>query len=80
MRQFQALGKMTGGRDVEYTHINAVTLRKILVDVRNHGLSEYVVGFIPTATAGTPRQHKLQIKLASKASGSLEGGNRRAVY
>ncbi|MGA7241230.1 MAG: hypothetical protein WBY44_36445 [Bryobacteraceae bacterium] len=80
MREFESLGKMTGGREVEYTQINAATLRKILSGVKNHGLSEYVVGFVPPASSGTSRQHRLEIKLASKSSGSLEGGKRRAIY
>jgi hypothetical protein len=70
MRQFKALGKMTGGRDVEYMQINASTLQKILEDVRNHGLSEYVVGFAPLSAAGCLRQHQLEIKLAYKSKGA----------
>jgi hypothetical protein len=30
MRQFESLGKITGGREVEYHQINAATLGKIL--------------------------------------------------
>ena len=80
MRQFEALGKMTGGRAVEYTQIDAATLLKILESVKNDGLSQYVVGFVPPSASGTPREHKLEIKLASKSSGALEGGKRRATY
>ncbi len=80
MREFAALGKMTGGRAVEYAEIDAAALRKILESVRSDGLSQYVVGFMPQSAAGTPREHKLEIKLASKSSGALEGGKRRATY
>jgi hypothetical protein len=80
MGEFKALGKMTGGREVEYMQINAATLGKILGDFKNHGLSEYVVGFVPPRVSGPPRQHRLEIKLASKSSGRLEGGRRRASY
>jgi VWFA-related protein len=80
MQQFAALGKMTGGRALDYPEIDAAALRTILATVKTDGLSQYVVGFVPPAGDRTPKEHKLQIKLASKSSGSLEGGMRRAVY
>lgn len=80
MRQFEALAKMTGGRSLEYREIDAVALRKILETVKSDGLSQYVVGFVPSSESGTPREHRLEIKLASKSSGALEGGMRRAAY
>lgn len=80
MRQFAALGKMTGGRAVEYPEIDAAALRKILETVKSDGLSQYVVGFVPQSASGKPREHKLEIKLASKSSNTLEGGKRRATY
>jgi hypothetical protein len=55
-------------------------LSEILAGVRNEGLSQYVVGFVPHASFGTPRDHKLEIKLASKSSGQLIGGKRQATY
>ncbi len=80
MRQFEALGKMTGGRAAEYREISAASLRKILESVKNDGLSQYVVGFVPSDASRTPKEHKLEIKLASKSGRSLEGGKRRATY
>ena len=80
MLQFAALGKMTGGRALDYREIDAAALRTILQTVKSDGLSQYVVGFVPPDGNGEPKEHKLQIKLASKSSGSLEGGVRRAVY
>jgi VWFA-related protein len=80
MQQFAALGKMTGGRAAEYREIDAAALRKILESVKNDGLSQYVVGFMPRSATATPREHNLEIRLASKSSGSLEGGKRRATY
>jgi hypothetical protein len=65
---------------VEYQAIDAATLRKILEDVKSAGLSQYVVGFVPSSDGGTGKEHDLQIRLASKSSGTLEGGKRRAVY
>jgi VWFA-related protein len=79
MHQFEALGKMTGGRAVEYPEIDAATLRKILESVKSDGLSQYVVGFVPSSGAAAKR-HTLEIKLASKSLGTLEGGKHRAVY
>ena len=79
MGQFKALGKMTGGRDVEWMQIDAATLRDIVEGVKNHGLTEYIVGFAPSG-GQAPRQHRLEIKRVSKKSGSLEGGKRRANY
>jgi len=80
------LGKLTGGRgfvpspEKDDGALVASTLRNILQSIRNEGLSQYVVGFVPKASAGTPREHKLEIKLASKSSGELTGGKRKTVY
>lgn len=80
MRQFAALGKMTGGRAAEYTEIDAAALRRILESVIGDGLSQYVVGFVPQSEGGTPKEHKLEIRLVSTAGRALEGGMRRATY
>jgi hypothetical protein len=80
MRQFAALGKMTGGRAADYPEIDAAALRKILESVKKDGLSQYVVGFAPPPASRTPREHTLEIKLASKAGRTVEGGKRRAIY
>jgi hypothetical protein len=79
MRQFMALGKMTGGRSLEYESLDANTLKNILEQVKADGLSQYVIGFTPSPV-GAPKQHSLEVKLAPKVSGSLEGGKRRATY
>ncbi len=80
MRQFAALGKMTGGRAIECTEMDAATLSKVLEGVISDGLSQYVVGFVPPSLSVTPKEHKLEIKLASKSGRTLEGGKRRAIY
>jgi hypothetical protein len=80
MQQFEALGKMTGGRAAEYPEIDAATLSRILQSVKNDGLSQYVVGFAPSSGSAAPREHHLEIKLASKSGRALEGGKRRATY
>ena len=79
MRQFMALGKMTGGRSLQYESLDANTLKNILEQVKADGLSQYVIGFTPS-TVGAPKQHSLEVKLAPNVSGSLEGGRRRATY
>jgi len=71
---------MTGGRAEEYASIDAAALRKILENVRSDGLAQYVVGFAPASGNEAPKQHSLEIKLASRSAGALEGGKRRAVY
>ena len=80
MHQFEALGKMTGGRAGEHAFIDAAALRKILENVKSDGLAQYVVGFAPASGNEAPKQHSLEIKLASRSAGALEGGKRRAVY
>jgi hypothetical protein len=80
MHEFEALGKMTGGRASEYTAIDATTLRKILDGVVSDALAQYVVGFVPAPGEDAARQHRLEIRLSSKSVGAIQGGKRRAVY
>jgi hypothetical protein len=80
MHEFEALGKMTGGRESEYASIDAVTLRKILDGVISDALAQYVAGFVPSSGEGAVRQHQLEIRLAPRSAGVVEGGKRRAVY
>ena len=80
MHEFEALGKMTGGRASEYASIDAVTLRKILDGVIGDALAQYVAGFIPSSGEGAARQHQLEIRLTPRSTGVVEGGKRRAVY
>jgi len=79
MQEFEALGKMTGGRASEYTSIDAKSLRAILDRVVSDALAQYVVGFVP-AGGEDARRHDLEIRLGSKSAGTIEGGKRRAVY
>jgi VWFA-related protein len=80
MHEFEALGKMTGGRASEYTAIDAKTLRAILDGVVSDALAQYVVGFVPAQGEDAARQHRLEIRLSSKSAGAIQGGKRRAVY
>ena len=67
------LGKLTGGRSVipppekNDGALVASELSEILAGVRNEALSQYAVGFVPQPPSGAPREHKLEIKLASKS-------------
>lgn len=79
MRQFEAIGKMTGGRAVEYKAIDAALLQKILNEVKGHVLEQYVVGFAPDSNAASS-QHNLEVRAAAAANATIEGGKRRAVY
>jgi hypothetical protein len=80
------LGKLTGGRSFVPSPeesdgaLVTGTLRDILQSVRNEGLSQYEVGFVPRPSVGAPRQHKLEIKLTSKSGRQLTGGKRQAIY
>jgi hypothetical protein len=63
---------MTGGE----TH-------DVLERVKKHALarfsSNYTVGFVPPPS-DSPREHKLEVKLAPKSSGKVTEGKRSAVY
>jgi hypothetical protein len=79
MQQFQDLGKLTGGRSVEYASIDAPLLLKIFDSFKADALAQYVIGFVPDSNASS-KQHNLEVRVATKSSGSVEGGKRRAVY
>jgi len=55
----------------------------ILDRVKKHALarfrSSYTVGFVPSPS-GSPREHKLEVKLAPKSSGKVAEGKRSAIY
>jgi hypothetical protein len=80
MHEFEALGKMTGGRAFEYATVDAKTLRAILDGVVSDALAQYVVGFVPAPGEDAARQHQLEIRLSSKSAGTIQGGKRRALY
>ena len=79
MHQFEGLGKLTGGRSVEYESIDASMLLKTLDSFKADALAQYIIGFVPDSNA-SPRRHNLEVRVAKKSSGSVEGGKRRAVY
>jgi hypothetical protein len=80
MHEFASLGKMSGGQSVEHTTIDANTLIRILQAVKSDALSQYVVGFVPDSGTTKSKEHKLEIRVASKSTGTVEGGMRRATY
>ena len=73
MRQFEALGKMTGRRAAEYAQIDAATLRTILESVKSDGLSQYVVGFPLPPVSGTARQHNLENQAGGEGERDFAG-------
>jgi hypothetical protein len=78
MHRFGSLGELTGGRSFYPVRIGAGAVNDILNEIRDQGLSRYIVGFAPPA--GQQRTHTLEIKVTSKSSGKLVGGKRTAVY
>lgn len=79
LHQFEQLGTLTGGRSVEFESIDAPLLLEIVDRFKADALAQYVVGFVPDSNA-SPRRHDLEVRLATKSSGLVEGGKRRAVY
>jgi hypothetical protein len=73
------VGALTGGRGFYPHSIDEGVVSSILKLIRNEGLSQYVVGFVPPAP-GRQRKHNLEIRLQSKSSGKLRGGKKVAVY
>jgi hypothetical protein len=51
--------------------------------IKKHALarfsSTYLVGFVPPPSAA-PREHKLEVKLASESGGKITEGKRVATY
>jgi hypothetical protein len=79
MNQFKNLAKLTGGQSVELASIDAPRLLKILNSFEADALAQYVIGFEPDSNA-SPKRHDLEVRVAKKSSGSVEGGKRRALY
>ena len=73
------VGALTGGRGFYPYGIDEGVVSSILKLIRNEGLSQYVVGFVPPAP-GRQKKHNLEIRLQSKSSGKLRGGKKTAVY
>jgi hypothetical protein len=73
------LSELTGGRAFYRQGIDEQVVSNLLEVVRNEGLLRYVVGFMPRPSE-RPRKHTLEIKLKSKTTGKLIGGERTAVY
>jgi len=41
---------------------------------------QYLIGFVPEASASAPRTHKLEVRLINKKQGMLLGGTRTVVH
>jgi hypothetical protein len=79
MDRFARLALLTGADALFPSRLNASVVDNILNVIRDKGLSQYVVGFAPPAS-GQERKHRLEIKLKSKSTGKLKGGDRTALY
>ena len=75
-------GLVLAPRPDEYSMTGTEAL-DVLERVKRHALarfsSTYTVAFGPSPS-GAPRQHELEVKLASKSSGKVIDGNRSATY
>lgn len=86
MDAFARLGSLTGGKSFEggRESMSAKDVLAVLETVREEGLararSQYHVGFAPPASAGSVREHKLEVRLVSKSVGKVTGGKRRVIY
>lgn len=63
---------MTGGETGDI-------LERVKKDALARFSSSYTVGFVPSPS-GTPREHKLEVRLAPKSSGKVIEGKRSATY
>ena len=72
--------KMTGGETFLYNYINLQGMQQILEKMRAAAAAEYAAGFVPSPSAAGPRQHHLEVRLASRKTGRLVGGKRSIVY
>ncbi len=79
MQRFEALGEITGGGAVEYASVDAPLLISFLNSLKADALAQYVIGFVPD-TNTSPERHNLKVRIAKRSSGSVRGGERRAVY
>jgi hypothetical protein len=95
-KPFESVGNQTGGRsfeaprrtesqsgDLDRFSMTGSQVNDILETVKRHALARfstsYTVWFAPSPS-GSPRKHKLEVKLAPKSSGKLADGKRNAVY
>jgi hypothetical protein len=56
-----------------------VGCRRMHPSFKADALAQYVIGFVPDSNA-SPKRHNIEVRVAKKSSGSIEGGKRRAVY
>ena len=78
LQNFGSLGELTGGGSLYPSTITAKVISGIIESVRNQGLTQYVVGFVPGTDK--PKEHRLEIRLKSKSLGEVSGGQRKTTY
>jgi VWFA-related protein len=74
-KRFLSLAEHTGGRRFEFFGSKNV-LATVLRDIAEHIRYDYVVGFYPSASDGTGKQHTVEVSLRSKDKGQIIGGKR----
>src|SRR5262249_7935321 len=84
-RSFEAPRRpeLQGGDGLSRVSMTGGQVNDILGTVKRHALarfaSTYTVGLVPSPSA-SPRNHKLEVKLASKSTGKVTDGKRSAAY
>jgi len=79
IQQFAGLGRLTGGGAFDPPAMGPGVLRQIVAGLAARVQTEYVLGFTPESS-GTPRRHKLEVRLRDKSLGQIVGGKRQVVH
>jgi VWFA-related protein len=74
------LAPLTGGMAFDLPAITVDVMQKLLDGLVGEVRTEYVAGYVPEASEGSPRPHKVEIRLVNKSLGSLVGGTRTVVH
>jgi hypothetical protein len=73
--EYARLGKLTGGRSYDPEFVDRTIMKQILQGLVWSVRTEYIVGFSPESP-GTPRRHKLEVRLRDKSLGQVVDGKR----
>jgi len=76
---YASLGELTGGRSFDPLMFTTDTLSQILAAMAGQVMFEFVAGFSPPPS-GTPRKHKVEVRLRSKDLGKIRGGTRTIFH
>lgn len=79
IQRFTQLGPLTGGRAFDLPQVSIAVMQQILGYMVGQIRHQYLAGFVPEVS-GSPRTHKLQVRLIDKSQGTLMGGTRTLVH